>query len=295
MTVSAHIAALASAQCFFNLLFPVSLSANLLAIVNVSRGKCGLSKCVNRYMVGMAAADLLLVISYPLLTWTAWIYFPGSFRFITPVCRLCGWLIFASTATSVWLTVAFTFDRFVAICCEKLKTKHCTERTAAVDIGTVSGLACLESVPWGFVYEPLVIMDSVPWYCVHTSSYKGAPSWAAFAMFHRILTPCVPFFLILLLNIRTVRKILAARRARRARRGLRGRRNGENDKDREMENRRKSIVLLFSISASFILCWITQQAFYIYQRISMSFVYYSVTDPRYLIEDISGMLQILSS
>ncbi|XP_072131440.1 uncharacterized protein [Mobula birostris] len=178
------------------------------------------------------------------------------------------------------------------ICCEKLKTKYCTERTAAVVIGTVSVLACSENIPWGFVYEPLVVIDGVPWYCVYTSSYKSSPSWAAFAMFHRILTPCVPFFLILLLNIRTVRKILAASRARR---GLRTRRNGENDQDREMENRRKSIVLLFSITGSFILCTVTPQAFYIYQRISMSFIYYSVTDPRYLTEEISGMLQILSS
>ncbi|XP_062895470.1 probable G-protein coupled receptor 139 [Mobula hypostoma] len=266
--------------------------ANLLAIAILSRGKCGLSKCVTLYLVGMAVADLLVVISQPLLTWTAWIYFPRSFLFITPVCRLGGWLIFASTATSVWLTVAFTVDRFVAICCEKLKTKYCTERTAAVVIGTVSVLACLESVPWGFVYQPLVIVDGVPWYCAHTPSYKNSPSWAAFEILHRIFIPCVPFFLILLFNILTVRRILAASRARR---GLRGQKSGENDKDREMENRRKSIVLLFSITCSFILLWVTLVVFYIYRRISNSFVFYSVTDPRFITEEISGMLQILSS
>ena len=125
-----------------------------MAIVILSRGKCGLSKCVTRYLVGMAAADLLVVISDPLLSRTSGIYFYRSFLRITPVCRLRMWLVFASTATSVWLTVAFTVDRFVAICYEKLKTKYCTERTAAVVIGTVSVLACLETVPWGFIYEP---------------------------------------------------------------------------------------------------------------------------------------------
>ncbi|XP_062895726.1 probable G-protein coupled receptor 139 [Mobula hypostoma] len=280
------------APYFSNLLFCVSLPANLLAVVILSRGKCDLSRCVTRYLVGMAAADLLVVISHPLLTWTAWIYFPQSFLFITPVCRLGVWLVFASTVTSVWLTVAFTLDRFVAICYEKLKTKYCTERTASVVIGTVSVLACLECVPWVFTYGPLVIIDGVPWYCVYTTSYKKSPSWAAFAMLHRLLTPCVPFFLILLFNIRTVRQILAASRARRR---LRGQKSGENDKDQEMENRRKSIVLLFSITGSFILLWITRQVFYMHQRISMTFVSYSVTDPRYITEEASGMLQILSS
>ncbi|XP_062896319.1 probable G-protein coupled receptor 139 [Mobula hypostoma] len=267
-------------------------TTNLVAIVILSRGKCGLSKCVTRYLVGMAAADLLVVISQPLLMWTAWIYFPQSFLFITPVCSLARWLIFASTAASVWLTVAFTVDRFVAICCEKLKTKYCTERTAAVVIGTVSVLAFLETVPWGFTSEPLVIIDGVPWYCVLTSSYKYSSSWVVFEMFHRIFTPCVPFFLILLFNILTARRILVASRARRR---LRGQKSGENDKDREMENRRKSIVLLFSITGSFILLWVTRLVFYIYQRISMNFVYYSVMHPVYIVEETSGMLHIISS
>ncbi|XP_062895273.1 probable G-protein coupled receptor 139 [Mobula hypostoma] len=266
-------------------------STNLVAIVILSRGKCGLSKCVTRYLVGMAAADLLVVISDPLLRWTALIYFPQSFLFISPVCSLDGWLIFASTAASVWLTVAFTVDRFVAICCEKLKTKHCTERTAAVVIGTVSVLASFETLPRYFVYGPRKIIDGVPWYCVLSPSFTNSPSWAAFEMFHLILTPCVPFFLILLFNILTVRRILAASRARR---GLRGQKSGENDKDREMENRRKSIVLLFSITGSFILLWGTTVVFSIYRRISMSFVF-PFTDPRYITEVTSEMLQILSS
>ncbi|XP_067865932.1 uncharacterized protein [Heterodontus francisci] len=36
--------------------------ANLLTIVILSRGKCGLSKCISRYMVAMTTADLLVLI-----------------------------------------------------------------------------------------------------------------------------------------------------------------------------------------------------------------------------------------
>ncbi|XP_067836324.1 probable G-protein coupled receptor 139 [Heptranchias perlo] len=270
----------------------LSLTVNLLAIVILSRGKCGLSKCISRYLLGMAAADLLVVITDPILTRVGLSYFPNSFLFITPVCRPIMFLGSAATVVSVWLTVAFTFDRFVAISCENLKTKYCTEKMAAVVIGTVSVLGCSESVPWYFIYETYLIIDNVPRDCVFKLNFRTSPVWTAFEFVHLILTPCVPFFLILLLNVLTVRRILAASRVRR---GLRGRSNGENHKDPEMENRKKSIILLFSISGSFILLWVTQVINNIYRRITDIRYFNSFTDPRYITEATSGMLQLLSS
>ncbi|XP_067835946.1 probable G-protein coupled receptor 139, partial [Heptranchias perlo] len=277
---------------YFPVLAAVGVPVNLVAIVILSRGKCGLSKCISRYLVGMAVADLLVVIIGVILNWIGAIYFPGSFLFITPVCSFISSLSEAATGVSVWFTVAFTFDRFVAICCEKLKTKYCTERTAAVVLGTVSVLGCLESVPWYFTYEPDYIIDNIPWFCVTKPRFSTSPAWAAFDMFHLILTPCVPFCLILLLNVLTVRRILVSSRVRR---GLRGRSNGENQSDPEMENRKKSIILLFSISGSFILLWLIRVVFFIYLRIADIWSYYSTADPGYITQQTAGMLQLLSS
>ncbi|XP_067836153.1 probable G-protein coupled receptor 139 [Heptranchias perlo] len=277
---------------FISLLPFLSLTVNLVAIVILSRGKCGLSKCISRYLVGMAVADLLVVITDPILRWIGQIYLPRSFLDITPVCSLIIFLSYATAVVSVWLTVAFTFDRFVAICCEKLKTKYCTEKTAAVVLGTVSVLGCLESLPWYFTLKPDYIIDNVPWFCVITRSFRTSPSWSAFDLFHLILTPCVPFCLILLLNVLTVRRILVASRARS---GLRGHSNGENHKDAEMENRKKSIIILFSISGSFILLWVTQVIFYIFARIINIQSYNSATDPVYIAEHTAKMLQLFSS
>ncbi|XP_067836335.1 probable G-protein coupled receptor 139 [Heptranchias perlo] len=268
------------------------LTVNLVAIVILSRGKCGLSKCISRYLLGMAAADLLVVITDPILTRVGQIYFRNSFLFITPVCRPIKYLGYAATVVSVWLTVAFTFDRFVAICYENLKTKYCNEKTALAVIGTVSVLGFLESVPWYFIYEPYLIIDNVPRDCIFKVIFRTSPVWAAFELFHLILTPCVPFFLILLLNVLTVRRILVASRVRS---GLRGRSNGENHQDPEMENRKKSIILLFSISGSFILLWMTQVVNNIYRRITDTRYYNSFTDPRYITESTSRILQLLSS
>ncbi|XP_067851670.1 probable G-protein coupled receptor 139 [Heptranchias perlo] len=279
-------------RIYHPVLAAVGVPVNLMAIVILSRGKCGLSKCICRYLVGMAVADLMVVIIDVILRWINLLYFPVSFLDITPVCSLIIFLGNATTVVSVWLTVAFTFDRFVAICCEKVKTKYCIEETAAAVLGTVSVLGCLESVPWYFVNEPRYIMDNVPWGCETKPSFRASPAWAAFDLFHLILTPCVPFFLISLLNILTVRRILVASRVRR---GLRGRSDGENHKDPEMENRKKSIILLFSISGSFILLWVTHVVFNIYLRIAGTRSYSSYTDPVCITQQTSKMLQLLSS
>jgi len=261
-----------------------------VAIIILYRGKCGLSKCITCYLMGMAVADLLVVISDPILRQIALIYFPFSFLSLTPVCRLVYLLVFAVTEISVWLTVAFTFDRFVAICCVKLKTKYCTERVAGVVTATVCVLSCLECLPWYFSLEPLFIFNNLPWFCARKDSFVTSPVWVAYFLFHRILTPCIPFFTMLLLNIITVSRILEANRIRA---GLRGSSHGGNNKDTEMEQRKKSIVLLFSTSSSFILLWFTQVVYSIYSRVSSILDNYPDAD--YIIHYTGTMLQLLSS
>ncbi|XP_078286378.1 putative G-protein coupled receptor 139 [Rhinoraja longicauda] len=273
-------------------MYLLSFTVNLLAIVILCRGKCGLSKCITRYLVAMAASDLLVGITDPFLRKTILIYFPYSFLNITPVCMTVTFLVFATTAVSVWLTAAFTFDRFVAICCEKLKIKYCTERTAAVVIGAVIVLGCLENIPWCFTVEPGFEFDNLPWMCFPKPTFYTSSAWAAYGVTHRVLTPCLPFFLILLLNVLTVRRILAASSVRR---GLRGRSNGENDKDPEMENRRKAIVLLFSVTGTFILLWATQAGFYIFTGIAKIGYDGSPTGYYYITDVTATFLQLLST
>ncbi|XP_067882918.1 probable G-protein coupled receptor 139 [Heterodontus francisci] len=277
---------------YYPILAAIGVPVNLVAIVILSRGKCGLSKCITVYLVGMAAADLLVVISGPILIYIVLIYLPVSFLNITPVCSVIVVLFSASIFISVWLTVTFTIDRFVAICCEKLKTKYCTKKTAAVVVGTVSVLGCLENVPIYFILKPRYIIDNVPMDCIYKSSFFTSPAWEAFEWFHYILTPFIPVFLILLLNVLTVRRILFSSKVRRR---FRDHSNGENQKDPEMENRRKSIILLFSISSSFVLLWMTKVVYTIYRRIEDSPYHYSYTDPHFIANHTSLILQALSS
>ncbi|XP_067916309.1 probable G-protein coupled receptor 139 [Heterodontus francisci] len=238
---------------------------NLVAIVILSQGKCGLSTCTTRYLVSMATADLVFIITEVILRRMNYYYFQGSFLNISPVCRVINVLLCVAADYSVWFTVTFTFDRFVAICCQKLKTKYCTEKAAAVVLVTTCILLCLQNLPIYFIYEPVEIINNVPWECAVKPSYFTEPGWVEFDSFDTILTPLLPFTLILLLNTLTVRHILLASRVRK---GLRGQSKGENHSDPEIESRRKSMILLFTISGSFILLWLVHVREFLYYTIT---------------------------
>ncbi|XP_078059938.1 putative G-protein coupled receptor 139 [Mustelus asterias] len=273
---------------------PGIISANLAVIVIFSRGRCGLSGCITYYLVSMAVTDLLVIITAVILNRIAGIYFPFSFLSITPICSLRSALIFTAIDSSAWLTVTFTFDRFVAICCQKLKLKYCTEKTAAWVIGIVAALTSIKNAFLYFIYEPRYTINQVPWFCNVKAFFYISAAWAAYDWIRCIVTPFLPFILILLLNALTVRYILAANGARKR---LRAHGNGENQTDPEMEKRKRSIILLFTISGSFILLYLLFFITILYVRIA-KVTYFSgsnSSESTFTLEEKGFMLQFLSS
>ncbi|XP_067881172.1 probable G-protein coupled receptor 139 [Heterodontus francisci] len=268
----------------------VGVPVNLLTIGILSRGKCGLSKCVTRYLVALAAADLLVIFLDVILRHIPIVY-PEQFQFLysIPLCNIHAILLYAATDCSVWFTVTFTFDRFVAICCQKLKRKYCSEKTAAVVLGTVIVLSCLKNIFWYFMFTGRYLLWNIPWFCDAAEHARNSRIWGTIEFLHYILTPFVPFMVILLLNAVTVRHILVSSRGRRR---LRDHSSGERRKDPEMDSRRKSIILLLIISANFILLWAVLMVFSIWSRM-WYLGYQSIFLPAFL-RELGFMLQLLS-
>ena len=225
---------------------------------------CGLSTCKSNCLVAMTLSNLIFNVIEVVLYRISSCSFPGSFLDITPVCSVIIALLYAAANCSVWFTVMFSFDRFVAICCQKLKMKYCTEKTATVVRSITCILNLLKCTPLNFTFQPGVIIDNVPWFCDNNPSYYTDPAWVAFDWFDRISTPFIPYILILLFNAMTVRYILVTSRVRK---GLKGQNKGENHSDPEMESRRKSMILLFTISGSFILLWLLYMINFLYYPI----------------------------
>ncbi|XP_072094347.1 probable G-protein coupled receptor 139 [Mobula birostris] len=271
------------------LTFLYSFAVNLVAILILCLGNCGLSKCICRYLVGMAAADLLGVIIAVIISEINNIYGYAFPLLITPVCAVTHVLRITTMDCSVWLTVAFTFDRCIAICSQELRERYCTERTATIVIVIVVLGSCAKCVPFYFAVEPYLIIDNVPWRCILKAEYIYLPIWKAFQLFHIITAPSLAIGLILLFNALTVSHIIAANRVRR---GLRN--SSEKKNDPELENRKKSIILLFALSANFILLWIP----YIAYTMNWQVQNYFYTDrylntPTYILQQFGFMLQFL--
>ncbi|XP_038642245.1 probable G-protein coupled receptor 139 [Scyliorhinus canicula] len=237
----------------------------------------------------MAVADLLVILTSVVLNRIITVYFPGSFLSITPVCALKSSLVYAAKDSSVWLTVTFTIDRYVAICCQKLKTKCCTKEVAAGVVVAVFVLSCLRNIPWYFAMEPLYFNNNVPWSCNIKSNFYTETPWIAFSYLTHALTPIVPLILIVLLNTLTVRSIVVANQVRRA---LCVKKYGKDDP--EVENRRKSIILLLTVSGSFILLWMTFTVHYIYFRILSPHSYTGYNDPLFILQEAGYLLLLLS-
>lgn len=238
----------------------------------------------------MVAADLMVVITEVILWQVSGYYFPGSFLKITVVCSVVDILVRSAINCSVWFTVAFTFDRFIAICCGKLKRTYCTAMTAAAVLAIIGTIFSLKNIPFYFAYEFGELINNVPWFCKVKPDYYTEPVWVGYDWFNTVLTPLLPFSLVLLFNALTIKYILVANRIRR---GMSGQNRGENGNDSELQSRRKSIMLLFTISGSFILFWLV----YV-----IEFLHYAVTetgrlgynDSLLMIEQVGYMLLNLS-
>ncbi|XP_043540068.1 probable G-protein coupled receptor 139 [Chiloscyllium plagiosum] len=240
----------------------------------------------------MAVADLSVMVFDVILYEIKDSYFPYSFFNYTPICCVNIFLIMASVDCSVWLTVAFTFDRFVAISCQKLRTTYCTVKTATVVIAVVCSLSSLQSVPGYFAVEPREIIDNVPWSCSIKASFYTLPIWQAFWWLDTILTPFVPFVLVILFNAMTIKHIQQANRIRRA---LRGKSGDQNCKDPEMETRRKSMIILLAISGNFIILWIITLVSYVsVQFTGAQLLVADYNDPFTILEQSGYILRTLS-
>ncbi|XP_067834214.1 probable G-protein coupled receptor 139 [Heptranchias perlo] len=278
---------------YYHVLAVFGLPANLLTIVILYRANCGLSKGVTFYLLGMTTVDLLVIVSNVMVYYILYYYFPFSFLNYTAVRRLNEVINYAAIDCSVWFTVTFTFDRFVAICCQKLKAKYCTERTAVLVTVTVCVVFSLKNVPLYFAFEPVSIMNHVEWGAEIKPSYHMLPCWLAFDWLDTVLCPLAPYLLILFFNALTIRHILMVSRIRR---GFQGHRTCGNDSDPEMQSRRKSIILLFAISGTFIVLWMPYVLFFLLSRITFNHYNPSdYTDPFLIAEYTGDMFQLLSS
>ncbi|XP_051901346.1 probable G-protein coupled receptor 139 [Pristis pectinata] len=236
----------------YPILAVLGVPANLLTIIILSRENCGLSKCIGAYMMIMAVSDLSVIIINVVLYEILIKRLPHTSLHHTNFLMAIVYLMAVSLELSQWYTVAFTVDRYVAMCCQKFKTKYCRVKTVRILAAVILILISLENIPHLFVFQPLRIIGNISWGIKFKLEAFNSPAFVAFTRLKSFRDLFCVFGSIFLFNGLTVRHILVSSKSRRIFRSQRS----ENRRDTEMESRRKSILLLFSISSSFMLLWL---------------------------------------
>ncbi|XP_059498748.1 probable G-protein coupled receptor 139 [Stegostoma tigrinum] len=241
-------------------------------------------------MLAMVTADLLVMLINVILFHIVSRLFPYSFLSYTVVIKLILYMSCTNVYLSVWYTVCFTFDRYVAICCHKLKTKYSTVRTASRVIIIVSVLVYLENIPFWFAYEHQRTIKNIQWGFRPSVIFLTSPVGAMYSRLQNVLVTWIPFILILLFNGLTARHIVISNISRRRLRAQ----QAESQTDPEMKSRRKSIVLLFLVSGSFMLLNMTSAVSSLINTLAvLDQIHY--TSPPYIATETGYLLTHLSS
>ncbi|XP_059497275.1 probable G-protein coupled receptor 139 [Stegostoma tigrinum] len=264
MSTYERIRALFTTRYIFKcIITPVGILGNSLTIIILARGRCGLTKCITSYLIAMAAADLLAIFSSMIMSF-----------------------IFDALYTYMHHTIPCTLREVMIY---QFKLKYSNVKTARLVIGTVYTLSLVTNIPYYFSFESYEL--NMPVGCMQSAESYSVPGWLVFFWFHSISTPLLAFCLILVLNVLTIRHVLMSSKARRK---LRGQGEAEKQEDPEMESRRKSMNLLFCLSANFLLLWLTELVVMMYFKINSNIVT-NWGDPVNVALNAGDMLKLLSS
>ncbi|XP_046396197.1 FMRFamide receptor isoform X2 [Ischnura elegans] len=117
----------------------------------------------NVYLTALAASDLLYLVFMFTMSMTHYPKFPPPFHEIYWRYYPFGiWLTDATSSTSVWLTVSFTVERYIAVCHPMKGKVLCTEKRARRVTALVYALCFLTTMSTPFEYEGKMVPVNPP-------------------------------------------------------------------------------------------------------------------------------------
>ena len=128
-------------------------------------------------------------------------------------CRVYKVVFYTAGDVSIWLLVAFTFDRFIAVCFPLKKSSVCRWKRAAIASGTILFLALAKNFHEFWTRGPEYIKGKFYRICGTQAQYAFfldyVRPWIAF-----LLIMVIPFVLLFLLNCMIVYSLIKAQRMR---------------------------------------------------------------------------------
>jgi signal transduction histidine kinase len=194
--------------------FFMGLVGNLLSIA-VLHGRPFKRTTTAVYLPLIAIADSLVLLTGLLVEWLEWTQLQSVKEANVWSCRLHKVLFYTAGDVSIWLIVAFTFDRFIAVCFPLSKRTVCAPRRSFIVAMTIFVLSFAKNVHEFWTRGPqydvtsgrLTRLCGYPQEFYHFHSYIRP--WLAFA----VIT-ALPFLLIFVFNCMIVHSLIRSQRMR---------------------------------------------------------------------------------
>lgn len=211
-----------------------------------------LSKSSTLYLMAISVADNLVLIFIVVLELSIEYHQEEPFWSYEPWCSLRDVFTYGAYNASTWLVVLFTIERFIAIHTWKIKSKICTQRCAAWTIMTVFLLSHLFAIP--YYWSNASVHENNKTRCIYKPE---APAYFTHTLvgLQTVQSYILPFLIVLTLNWLTLRLISLSNRVH-ITAGLTSRVNKAMPLLRS--RKRKSVVLLVTVSMTFVLLSVTR-------------------------------------
>ncbi|XP_055676900.1 neuropeptides capa receptor [Lutzomyia longipalpis] len=251
----------------FMAIFVTGVIGNVIVCVVIVRHS-SMHTATNYYLFSLAVSDLIfLLVGLPYEMSLLWHQYPYQLGIV--FCKLRAFVSEASTYVSVLTIVAFTMERFLAICHPlHLYTMSGFKRAVRI-IGALWVVSFLSAVPFGIFtkidyidYPPdnSTILDSA--FCAMLENPEGFPLWE--------LSTCIFFVVPMVVIVVLYTRIGLRIRSRTRHTVALGVQQGSvHNESRQTQSRKAIIRMLAAVVITFFVCWVpfhAQRLLFLYGR-----------------------------
>ncbi|KAM4040188.1 putative G-protein coupled receptor 139 [Anomaloglossus baeobatrachus] len=283
-------------RLFYPIMCVFGMPASLVTMTVLWKGNLDMSKSIIYYLVSLALANFLLILVVTVFRDIFYFYVDFTLWWPELSCGVSNWIYFSCVYSLTWLTVAFSVDRYIIVCCMNLKLRFCKPSVTRWVIIAVCACAFLVAMPTFWMYVPVRTTQpdgSLFHICSLHRNLSSIPFLSVYDHIQTTVWIVFPLVSLVLTNGLTVWHIRVTTRVRQS---LKWSSTGKQTEDQEVARRKKSVTLLAMISISFLAHWLPKMVVKVLERFTYPPVNrYDFYHPVNVVRMLCNMLIVSSS